>query len=418
MAKYFGHQPGYKQPTGQGTGSMRMWNHPSPAPYGMRGTGGPIAPQASPMPRNGYAGRYYGGGLYSSTINAAAERAGAMSPAARAGYMKMLQRVNPALWMALAYQLGLWAGNQLGGWFTAQSAVPADSYDFVGAGYTLCCQVAPNPLLPVRKIREVSGTINPPVCQGWTVCGTDDGTAANKNNGAALSATATRVEVKMDNVAWPNPFGFALQKWSRLSSQTGLAPVYYPSGRPARVIPVLPAPLEMPWASERNYPKGRARSGRSRPMPYQMPAVQWDFGGKKPVKTPVALHDNLPPRRGVKEEKFKIGKGGLAGDLYGMLSEIGDIVGCVEKNIKKGLPPEQRRFRGGSGMHDRVADASRNLRDGRVDIPGLVMCLIGNHVEDKVIGKANKAASDAYFGSPYAPKAARGPGLSFGFRMR
>lgn len=191
-----------------------------------------------------------------------------------------------------------------------------------------------------------------------------------------------------------------------------------PSPRPTPAIPIIPATPAIPavppvitplpdlaplpsrvqraprtqlQTKPRSYIRGRVRlrtrighgpGVRAKPAPYNPPA-----NTRPPGETPVP---NVPKPG---EEKWKMPSTGTLGSLYGSLTEVKDALKCIEKNIAG------HRVKG--GLAERIARAAHAIADNPNRVkwdaddrgPGVMECLVANHIEDAVIGKVNQLAN-------------------------
>jgi len=128
-------------------------------------------------------------------------------------------------------------------------------------------------------------------------------------------------------------------------------------------------------------------------------------GGKRP--RPPIIHvgnkPTYPDKPGDEKRRFESGSAaaklyGLyqrAGDNYGMLTEIGDALDCMEKAAGRG-------YKAPKGLHNRIAKMADHLASGGgMNMGQLGGCLISNQVSDYVIGKVNQIASQAAVSNPY-----------------
>lgn len=165
--------------------------------------------------------------------------------------------------------------------------------------------------------------------------------------------------------------------------------VYIPAKvapQPGTVVPPRSWPDPYPMPALRDRPSARARRG-PRPGPRTKPSPYWSGPPQHPVPVKTL------PRPG--ERKQKVEYPWFADEIYGPLTELGDGLKCFEKNAK-GLKSQ------GKGLHNRLAAASLHAwyRPNDVDWQGFFKCLVLNHFEDKIIGKANKLANNVTK-SPY-----------------
>ena len=141
---------------------------------------------------------------------------------------------------------------------------------------------------------------------------------------------------------------------------------------PANLTP--PQSYPDPYPRERTRPRTRPRAGvRTKPAPYN------DGNTPTPGRT--------LPKPG--EKKWKFPDYGIPGEIYGWLTEIKDGLKCFEKNLRGHRIPK------GGGLHERIYMAAQYayLHPDRLDGAGFIKCMIANHFEDKLIGKANQLAN-------------------------
>lgn len=159
----------------------------------------------------------------------------------------------------------------------------------------------------------------------------------------------------------------------------------------------LPADLPAPTPGLMTVPRNSRARTASPPKcpPYAVPA--WD-----PVAGAWGCHNMLPNK---KEKKGTLTNGGILGRLLGATGEIGDSVGAIIQSMPAGT------CKNTGTIQSRVACVLANWRKINPGLAGLY--LIGNHFQDKAIGKANRLANTAVINSGYY---VRPVGIGFGNR--
>jgi len=139
----------------------------------------------------------------------------------------------------------------------------------------------------------------------------------------------------------------------------------------AKVLPNMPLSPPQPLISIRSQPRAAKKP------PYVPPYLKLDNGG-------VNIAFERP-----KDKKWKLGKGGVLGNIYGGLTEIKDGYKCAEKATKG------YRSKKGVGLHDHLQDLALYIynKPASFNPAGFISCMVENHFQDKVIGKANQLAN-------------------------
>lgn len=197
--------------------------------------------------------------------------------------------------------------------------------------------------------------------------------------------------------------------WSRACPDFGAPGDPGPIRYLPRVVQPMPANLTPPKSRPDPYPRTTPRArprpdGAPRPGVRTKPNPYTEGGTKNP--TPVK---NVPKPG---EKKWKFPDYGIPGDIYGWLTEIKDGLKCFEKNL------EGHRIPKGGGLHERIYMAAQYawLNPNKLNKAGFLKCMVANHYEDKLIGKANQLAN-RITQSPYWQRPV-GPGAgSWSWRM-
>lgn len=211
-------------------------------------------------------------------------------------------------------------------------------------------------------------------------------------------------------------------------------PEYIPAQAAARPLPVprvsprvRPSPRYRPrWREhpeEHPDPTYRPRKGPALKR-YQDPAVEIGLtGGDRPAVriNPRAHHNRVPPGPGQPERKrWKLGKGGKLGDIYGGLTEIGDALDAIASALPKHLRAGYARQK---GLHNKAGYLALHL--GAVDLRKAIEAVVADQVEDALIAAPNRAIAWAigragkagYYAGARAPTLSR-PGSAGIPRLR
>lgn len=324
----------------------------------------------------------YNRALQNAMAKAQAGRMGAFGVPGRAPRMPYRPGFRPRLpgWGGLAFNLAytLLANSEWARWPTGG----APSYDLTG--WNVLCTSDPNNF-PTENNFKVG--INPGALIGTTnvsaqVCVVSSANTANATQGITIPAGATYFQAVQSGQPMPNRNG---RVWMRANFPGGsVNPVPYAPGKTSAPIPDgVPPPAE-----EREMSAPPSPEEAVGPAPGAQPSTDWDFGtGGPPTVTP-GWHYPVPPARGEREEKFKLGKGGIVGDIFGTITEIGDFVDCLYKATgatqKRGIPQMTAYV----AKHFDITNPQM--------VAAAIKCLILNHLEDMVIGKFGQVADKAF----------------------
>lgn len=160
-----------------------------------------------------------------------------------------------------------------------------------------------------------------------------------------------------------------------------------PSGQPDVTIPyrkpVYPIPVE---------------TVAQEPRPVVTPGPSWEVhtgvGTGPQPRNPKPKYVR-PPKTKTKEVKLVIRDPALA-KLYGSITEIGDLLGCVKQNMRKGSKGDLA-MRKAKGVHEKALAWFYNMAD--VDYAGLTKCVVLNEIQDRAIGSLNMYANRAVVNS-------------------
>lgn len=303
---------------------------------------------------------------------------------------------------------------QMTGWGKV-SGGGSPSYDFAGAGWTRQYSCTPD-LNPGRKmgispnppggVGSISATIG---------CNLSYTFAANCPVGTTIpagSAFAQFVCYSSPINDLPNQAGDAYERWN---APGGSSPAAIPYAAPTKTMPLYdPFPEVSPMVVE--YGQEAPGGGARRPYEIAVP-LDMEFRGDGSHRAGPGVHKLVPPSPGEKEDKGQFpGVGRDIQKAYGFLTEVGDALQCMEKNMKKGSPKA-----GSKAIQDRIAAAVHNVMAGNMDVPGFMLCFALNEQTDKMVGLASGAATRNFNRSPYNPRRRSGLGWGtggFSTRMR
>jgi len=135
-----------------------------------------------------------------------------------------------------------------------------------------------------------------------------------------------------------------------------------------------------------------------------------------------------PPPKGTRERKWKLGKGGAVGDIFGAVTEIEDFMNCMAATTwawkrydaggKKRHGVETKRIKPCAGIANPILKAACLAQYADYTDPqalvDLMKCVAMQNLTDMIVGKANSAAGKAFgqaSGSPRGVGIKRGPGF-------
>lgn len=183
--------------------------------------------------------------------------------------------------------------------------------------------------------------------------------------------------------------GTVRAQFVRSSSAVVNMPTYAES-RTVQIPNLMPFPFPSPAPSPETREVSQPRN-RTLPFPRANTSPGVAYTPATPGGTPVD-HAHVPPGPGHREKKGLVLGAGRVGRAYGALTEFGDMLDCLAGSIPgqpcRGLP-----------MHEKVACVAKHGK--KIDVPKAAMCILGGQLQDKVIGKFNKAVTDAAVGNPY-----------------
>lgn len=334
---------------------------------------------------------------------------------------------------AFAFSVGM---HRYANW--ASMPVGVEQYSF-GPEWLLFCSTAPNPLEPERKMGINPGALVGVANSNTPGCGTSTVGTGRSAFGTTVPVGATMAQFVCSGAAFPNVNGRPFQRYVCTTGST--SPVPYQRGRV-----VLPMPDDLEMVEAVAQPGAGSGSSRGRyVLPYQSEAVTVVISrpredgserentrprprpgqGTRPVPGTgggiIVTDDpvnNVPPGPTEREVKTKTPLGKSLASLrhqYGKVTEVADIVKCLEKSLPKGHPCRRM----GRGLHERVACVIEHAAD--IDLGAAATCIATDQVQDAVIGKLSRGASRNLQSSPYTPKRPYPLGPltgGFGARMR
>lgn len=425
MGKYFAHNRPHTRedfrmaPPAMNSGSLSPLNpgrteHRAP-PF--RGT--PSTSRGSPLPKH-----YIdlGEGEYSRVSPASAEmqKYQRYSRYAR-NVSKFSKFMTSAAYMA-AYLAGEWAGEEFAKQLSSVSAPVDYPFGDLPSGWTTVCSVDPQarPLEPSRKIGIIPGS----PALGSTACSVSTINQANLGPGSSLPGGLTRLVLVQSSSAspWPNRNG---RPYFIASHPASPASEPLTNGKQTRTMPMpigIPEPFDFAETGVDYKTATPAGWGFTQAINFKFPPKG------PPTKVTEPYRDSTPPPR-TRERKWKLGKGGVAGDVFGALTELGDAMDCAVQAAKKHGGPTHgfakttghRRHRGqkSKGFFNKAKYIRDNFDVGNA---GMVMdflkCMAANEITDRAFGtlssKAGKAFGEAT-GSPRGPGIKRAPPPPFSF---
>jgi len=292
-----------------------------------------------------------------------------------------------------------------GEWATQGDNSRDHPYQF-GSDWTVLCTGTPPGTHPNRKVGVFPGL------PGISVhtCGVSGAGASNLPEGSALPGGLTYVQLVSSNSAspWPNRSGRVYMRASHAASPVSAPLPYAPTPAVMPMPEAAPAPAQATEQSSGKSASERARSGE----PFS--DWGWNFGGGPPsgsgvTVVPVGPYRPSAPPLGTKERKWKLGKGGAVGDLFGAFTEMADAVDCAYKAVGgKGNPGLQKKVQFVSARYD-VGNQAHN--------DAFVSCMVTEQAKDMVIGLSSgftdKMRFEAYekLGVPLSKRPGRGVGI-------
>lgn len=177
------------------------------------------------------------------------------------------------------------------------------------------------------------------------------------------------------------------------------------------------APLQDPFpeTETRTMTAPKASAAGSPLRPYEVPAdVSIELPGSGKPRPGPPVHGLYRPQPGEKEDKKQFPGKKLA-EGYGFLTEVGDAVDCLQKNIKfpkSGRYGATRQPLPAAGLQNRIAWVVDQTMRGNLDVVGFMNCFAQNQLTDSLVGKLSGPANRNFNQSPYNPR--RGLGLGFG----
>lgn len=246
-------------------------------------------------------------------------------------------------------------------------------------------------------------------------CGVSAIAAQNASYGTPVLAHHTFVQECTSNHPFPSTDGRPYLSHTRAVSP-GYPDAVFVTG--TGVLPMT-QPFDEPVSAPVDY--GQPQEKPQRLKPYQIGVRQIEFSGRRPPRNGPGVHNVLPPSRGEKEDKGQF-PGRAIAEAYGKLTEVGDALDCLEKNIKY---PKGQRYgasrqpRGSKRIQDRVAWVLDQTSRGNLDVPGFMACFVQNQATDALVGIPAGAAARQLNRNPYNPRRQSGLGfMSGGFSTR
>lgn len=321
--------------------------------------------------------------------------------------------------MALQQVLQLVLNNWQLPWAQLKEETPG-TYDLAGAGFSQGCSGVPSMSFPHHNI-AVAGTAQ------FLLCAPVE--SANFGHTNAGQYGQDDIPAGVANVAFPwgntdTQFdGQNSEWWFRGSPTTQPVEV---QGAQKRVV--APLPLSDPEPAQETEQISGRRSARRSVSNEPFNDWGWNFqsqrkdppsGGRSfPTGpsvsvSPVQPYRPGPPSKGTRERKWKLGKGGKAGDLFGALTEAADAFDCAYAAAGgKGS---------GGGLMNKVEFVANNFDVGNAGmVQSFVSCMIQSQLKDAIIGAssglADKKRFEAYeaLGIPVDKRPGRGISLKRG----
>lgn len=383
-------------------------------------------PGSSPPP--GGRGGYLSG--FSPGLYAASQYA-----LSRAGYGYMaLSRIDPAQSRRAAQRADAylsqflpswyWTWDQdLVGWMTAGGSAGGDPYapyrqGLTDAGFVRFCTGIQIGGRPWHKIGYA------PAAQSFCNNNGNFGTpGALVGDDIPAGVSWVQFGSGLSNVPPPDPFMWVEERWDRPAGPSP-APIKYKVGfvLPLEGADGAPAPAEeieqsVPLPSQARLGYGFVVSTifqfSTRPQP-------GDSG--QGSKTPDAPYRDAPPPPRTRERKWKLGKGGIVGDVFGAATEIQDAMDCAVKAIKSTAKTPRsaghKRWLGApagksKGVYNKSKYIAQNFDVGNPDmVMAFLTCMAQNEITDRIVGEVSSRAGKAFgnaSGSPRGPTIKRPP---------
>lgn len=216
-----------------------------------------------------------------------------------------------------------------------------------------------------------------------------------------------------------NNFGWAAARWFPPTGQTADATLFQPV--PAKTL--LSSPVPGPFGNLNPFTSSPPPLGEEIEIGFQDAPLAASFAGAvastafrfpnggPPTKTDEGYRDN-PPETGVRERKFRLGKGGPIGDAFGAITEALDALDCAVKAAKAGLKAKGKKPAGHGrsryhtkGVYNATKFVYNNFDVGDPHtIAEFIKCVALSNLSDLAIGKANSAAGKAFGKASGSPR--------------
>lgn len=289
-----------------------------------------------------------------------------------------------------------------------------------GSWTVACTGTPPGGLTPNQKLGIVPGS--PSI--NFSGCDVSIAGTANRAWGTTVPAGSTVLQKVRSGAAWPNQNGAPYYRATHPSSPAAAAIPFGPQMRAGPVpappmAPAVPTRMETPTTTPTRPRAPGSQDAvnvtftndrKNRPVPVPPPVDRTDPADapasapdQVPPRAPVppgtppvdhTPHPPLPPPPGTRQKKFKLGKGGLIGDVFGTITEILDFAECLAKAA-------------GAKHHMSMQNTSAFIAENfDVTDPHMVAdaikCIALSNLSDIAFGKLSSKASKAFGGTPWS----------------
>jgi len=250
------------------------------------------------------------------------------------------------------------------------------------------------------------------ICTAHGTCPTSQVVSANQPVlGAPVATSAGQIRLWDITNASGSPWvGTISSLWRRPVPGNTVSPYFRP---------VVPIGAIFPKPSLMEKTLGQDDPSPDRLKPYQVEATDFTIGPRPRVVVSKGIHNNLKDPPGTRK-KPKIPRS-AAGNLYGGLTEIGDVLDCAMRSMKPRTDGHRVVTPGGGGravgLHEKMIFVLAHVRD--IDWQAFASCVVQNEFSDQLIGRANRFASRVVSSNPYYGNRPVGIGFGgFSQRMR
>lgn len=273
-------------------------------------------------------------------------------------------------------------------------------YNLAINGWTLGCSGVPSLSFPFHKV--VTHTIS----TAWLCAPIEEANFGGTLQPGGYGVATIPAGLRTVAFPWGNSAsqikGQNDERWNYPGGGTSPTPVVYVPGRRA-------VPLEDPFPETAQMePEPKAATGGQGfgLRGYQSTSMDVTIPERgRPIKNPNGVHDHTPPNRNESEEKRVDKTGRSVSDIYGLLTEGGDLMDCMQRSFKKNPDPAHHKHVPIPQRYDlRVRRMVSEAMAGNIDWDAFLQCMAVESAKDNAIGAANRAGSSRLQKSPYSPR--------------